>query len=159
MNRRIALLALVLTGCDLFNPDPTKPPPNPPPVSTVPDVELKWLPALPDSSLKLLADLSGGRLAVDPDANDALTALAACTDHVVYCYQPGSVDLRTCLQATKSCTTDTPWTESEVCCPDACKTAYAAAVASGEAANRAFERVFYLEPDCFPGVRALLEAP
>lgn len=157
--RRCALLALLLTGCELINPDPTKPPVTPPPVATVPDLELKWLPSLPDSSLKLLADLSGGRIAVDPDTKDPLTGLAACTDRVTYCYAPGSKDLKACLEAMPTCATETPWTEATACCPDACKTAFSAAVAGGEVPNKAFERVFFLEPDCFPGVRALLEAP
>jgi len=156
---RCALLALLLTGCGLINPDPTKPPDTPPPVATVPDLELKWLPSVPDSSLKLLADLSGGRLAVDPNAKDALTGLAACTDPVTYCYAPGSKDLKTCLDEMPSCKTGTPWTEETPCCPGDCKLAYAAALTAGEAPNKAFERVFFLEPDCYPGVRALLEAP
>lgn len=159
MHWRVVLLALALTGCDWINPDPTKPPDKPPPPATVPDLELKWLPALPDSSLKLVTELSGGRLALDPDASDALTALASCTDVVTTCYAPGSVDLGTCLEAVPSCATQTPWTESAACCPAACKTAFAAAVQGGLVPNRAFERVFFLEPDCFPGVRAMLEAP
>lgn len=153
------VVAVAVAGCDLVNPDSTKPPVTSPPVATVPDLDLKWLPGLPNSSLKLLADVSGGLLAVDEEASDALTALAACTGRVVYCYAPGSLDLKACLEAQPSCGTDAPWTEATPCCPAACKAAYADALSAGEAPNRAFERVFFTQPDCFPGVRALLEAP
>jgi hypothetical protein len=155
---RALLFALFFSGCELINPDPTRPSTNPS-VPKAPDVVLDWLPGIAGSSWKLLTELSGGRLAVDPEAKDALTALAACTDPVVACYTPGTKDLQTCLDAQASCATPTPWTEAAPCCPAACKTAFADALAAGVVPARAFERVFFTEPDCFPGVRALLEAP
>ncbi|MEW5738346.1 MAG: hypothetical protein AB1938_05440 [Myxococcota bacterium] len=159
MHWRVVLLVLALTGCELINPDPTKPSNKPPPPATKPDIEITWLPSLPGSTYKLVTELSGGRLALDPDTSDALTALGFCTDAVTTCYTPGTFELEACLEAVPDCATEQPWTEENVCCPAACKTAFAAAVTGGEAPNRAFERLFFIEPDCFPGVRAMLEAP
>ena len=98
------------------------------------------------------------RLEFDPTAKDALVALGECVDAVTYCYAPGSKELSWCLQNTRTCSTETPWTETP-CCPQACKDGFEAAVAGGLAPPSAIEQVFFVDKDCFPGVRAALEAP
>jgi hypothetical protein len=55
------------------------------------------------------------------------------------------------------CKTSRPWQESEACCPAACVDAYAKARDKGQEPVATFEQVLFTQPDCFPGVRALLE--
>jgi len=107
---------------------------------------------------RLVADVGNARLELDPTHQDALTALGACADLISYCYAPGSLSLSECFGRAAKCTTSTPWAESP-CCPADCQTAFDAEVASGTAPVQALDKVLFRQPDCFPGVRALLEAP
>ena len=107
---------------------------------------------------RLLADVANARLELDPTQRDALTALGECADLVSYCYAPGAYSLGDCFDRSRSCLTQTPWTEAP-CCPVTCKTAFAAEVATGASPRSALEKVLFREPDCFPGVREALESP
>lgn len=107
---------------------------------------------------KLLADVSNARVEIDPTQSDALTALGECADLLSYCYAPPSFTLDRCFSTVRSCTTSTPWGEP-ACCPEACHDAFSREVAAGLTPRAALEKVLFREPDCFPGVRAALEAP
>jgi hypothetical protein len=113
------------------------------------------LPKLDTGNLVLIKTPSGG-LQLDPTGSDALTALGTCSDLVTYCFQPGARSLDECVTAVPQCTTSKPWQEKE-CCPAACADAYAKARDKGQEPISAFEQTFFLQPDCFPGVRSLLE--
>lgn len=125
---------------------------------------LPTLPPVPNllvlgtGATKLLADVSNARVELDPTQSDALTALGQCADLLTYCYAPPAVTLERCFASARTCTTSTPWDEP-ACCPRACHEAFTREVQGGLAPNRALEKVLFLEPDCFPGVRAALEAP
>jgi hypothetical protein len=113
------------------------------------------LPKRPSGNLVLIENPLGG-LQLDPQGDDAITALGACTDLITYCYEPGARSMDECVQAVPQCKTSKPWDEDD-CCPAACADAYAKARDRGQEPVTAFEQTFFLEPDCFPGVRALLE--
>ena len=107
---------------------------------------------------KLLADVSNARVEIDPTQSDALTALGECADLLSYCYAPPSFTLERCFSTARTCTTETPWTE-QACCPQTCRDAFTREVTAGLSPKAALEKVLFREPDCFPGVRAALEAP
>ena len=106
----------------------------------------------------MLADVSNARVEIDPTQRDALTALGECADLLSYCYAPPNFTLARCFASVKGCATEMPWSEP-ACCPAACRDAFNREVAAGLAPNAALDRVLFREPDCFPGVRAALEAP
>lgn len=107
---------------------------------------------------KLLADVSNARVEIDPTQSDALTALGECADLLSYCYAPPSFTLERCFSTARTCATSTPWME-QACCPQACHDAFTREVTAGLTPKAALEKVLFREPDCFPGVRAALEAP
>lgn len=107
---------------------------------------------------KLLADVSNARVEIDPTQSDALTALGECADLLSYCYAPPNFTLARCFSSVKGCATQTPWNEP-ACCPAACRDAFTREVAGGLTPNAALDKVLFRDPDCFPGVRAALEAP
>lgn len=121
-------------------------------------------PISPDTALavlgsRVLANVANATLQIDPTQRDPLTALGECADLVTNCYVPGGADLAFCLELARPCDSDEPWKEKNACCPKACKTAFTAEVSSGSTQRDALEKTFFSAPDCFPGVRALLEAP
>ena len=140
----LVALSLAAGGC--------KDVPNPPEI----DLKALGLPTSIDGAAELIR-VAGSRLDLDPTQNDAISALGRCSDLVTYCYAPGEYSLDECLSRSRTCASRTPWTESEACCPKSCKDAYAAERQGGSAPLDAFEKVLFLEPDCFPGVRAALE--
>lgn len=125
----------------------------------IPDLPKLDLPNVPlpkkDGFLDLI-ETPAGALQIDPRGSDAITALGACTDLITYCFQPGERSLDECVEAVPRCKTSKPWDE-DACCPTACAEAYSQARGQGQEPIAAFEKSFFLEPDCFPGVRALLE--
>ena len=125
----------------------------------IPDLPKLDLPSVPlpkkDGLLELI-ETPAGSLQIDPSGSDAITALGACTDLITYCFQPGERSLDECVEAVPRCKSSKPW-EEEDCCPAACAEAYSRARDQGQEPIAAFEKSFFLEPDCFPGVRALLE--
>jgi hypothetical protein len=123
----------------------------------LPQVDLPGvaLPKRASGNLVLIENPLGG-LQLDPRGDDAITALGACSDLITYCFEPGSRSVDECVQAVPQCKTSKPWEEDD-CCPAACADAYAKARERGQEPFAAFEQTFFLEPDCFPGVRALLE--
>ncbi len=146
----LLLLPLLLAGCDgLKKFDPPD----------LPKVDLKNLP-LPRSEdgLPLLFEAAGARLVLDLNSRDALTALGACTDWVTNCYAPPERSLDACVEAAPVCATQRPWEEQAPCCPKDCTARYAKARSSGRSETDAFEQVFFLEGDCFPGLKTALEA-
>lgn len=156
MRHALALVfPLLLLACDRTDkplPDGgvvVKPPPS------VFDVNL--FPPLPGGT-KLFAEATNVRFELDPTTKDAISALGLCADAVAYCYDPAGRDLADCLASTRSCDTTTPWNET-ACCPQPCKDAFVDRLDAGAAQYDAFEQVFFLAPDCFPGVRAALEGP
>lgn len=128
----------------------------------LPDLPKVDLPSVPLPKLGagklLLIEASRARVELDPTVDDALTALGACTDLVTYCYAPGERSLDQCVEAAPACASARPWEEDAACCPKACASAYEKARKGGAAPLDALEQTFFLAPDCFPGVRALLEA-
>jgi hypothetical protein len=143
------LVALALAGCP--PPDTTEyvePPPTP--------LDFALFPAVTGSS-RLFAEVTEARLEFDPTTKDAITALGLCVDAASYCYAPGtSKELGWCLEHTRTCATQTPWSERP-CCPRACKDEFAAAVDGGTAPAKALEEVFFVKKSCFPGVVEALE--
>ena len=123
-----------------------------------PVINLALLVALSTSTNKFLAETANARLEVDPTARDPLTALGECADAVSYCYAPPLLGITECLASVRHCETETPWLETLPCCPKACVTAFSAELQAGQSEMQALETVFFREPDCFPGVRAALEA-
>jgi hypothetical protein len=127
----------------------------------IPDLPKVDLPSvgLPTRSGNLLViQTPMGGLELNPSGSDAITAVGTCTDLITYCYEPGARSVDECVEAVPRCSTSTPWKEED-CCPSACTEAYSKARGQGQEPIDAFEKTFFLEPDCFPGVRALLEAP
>ncbi len=108
---------------------------------------------------KLLADVGNAKLEIDPTVRDPLTGLAACADFISYCYAPPNIGIGECFERARKCETAEPWNEASPCCPVACQTAFDGAVAGGMSHVQALEKVLFREPDCYPGVRAALEAP
>lgn len=151
MPLRLSLLlaAIWFAGCPK-EPSPYVEPPDSP-------LDVTLFPAVTGDS-RLFADVAGARLEFDPTVKDAIVALGQCVDATTYCYTPGSKELSWCLQNTRTCATQSPWNEKP-CCPQACKDAFEAAVDGGVAPSAAMEKVFFVDKDCFPGVRAALEAP
>ena len=127
--------------------------------STPPDLTALLTAVFGTSATKLLADVGNAKLELDPTVKDPLTGLAACADLVSYCYAPPTVGVSECFTRARACTTAEPWNESSPCCPTACKAAFDAEVDGGLGQVDALEKVLFREPDCFPGVRAALEAP
>lgn len=122
----------------------------------LPKVDLPSAP-LPKKGLNLdVIETPLGGLQLDPRGSDAITALGSCTDLITYCFEPGKRSLDECMDSVPRCKTSKPWEEDE-CCPSACADAYAKARDKGQEPVAAFEQTFFLEPDCFPGVRTLLE--
>ncbi len=113
-------------------------------VASLPRADAGWL----------LIEASSARIEVDPSATDAITAVGACSDLVTYCATRGN-SLDTCVSSARSCLTSIPWHEP-ACCPAACKNGYVAARAT-LAPIPAFEKAFFEDLDCFPGLRAALE--
>lgn len=121
----------------------------------LPKLDLSGLPTGADGK-PILIEIAGSKIRLDPEQRDALTALGACTDMVAYCVEGGEADLAGCVAQARECKTSTPWTESP-CCPKGCQDAFAKAVKGGAQPLAAFDRTFFTQPDCFPGVRDALE--
>jgi hypothetical protein len=144
-----ALLPLGL-ACDAGTLDIPDEIPAPPKVD-VPNLSLPK-----KGSLFSLIETSAGSIQLNPASSDALTAVGTCTDLITYCFEPGARSLDTCVDAAPRCKTSEPWKEAD-CCPSACTDAYSQARRQGQEPIAAFEKAFFLEPDCFPGIRSLLE--
>ena len=102
----------------------------------------------------ILIEASTARIEVDPTAQDAITAVGACSDLITYCVG-SSRGLDDCVASAPACLTDQPWLEKP-CCPAACKAAYTGARAD-DPPTRSFERAFFETPDCFPGLTNALQ--
>jgi hypothetical protein len=126
---------------------------TPPELPKIDLAGLAW-PTTPDGKYVLI-QATTAHFEIDPTASDAITAVGTCSDLITYCFSSGE-PLDTCVEATSDCQTQRPW-EERTCCPSACKAAYQKARKTAEPID-AFERAFFLEPDCFPGLRAALEA-
>ncbi|MDP3500535.1 MAG: hypothetical protein Q8S33_09385 [Myxococcales bacterium] len=157
---RRLLVVLVATSCGTLQPLPDGGttgsgfvlPQLPPPQN------LALFASIGAGSTRLLAEVANARVEIDPTQRDALTALGECADLLSYCYAPPNLTLARCFASVKGCATQTPWTEP-ACCPAACRDAFTREVAAGLPPNAALDKVLFAEPDCFPGVRAALEAP
>ena len=147
MRLPLLLAAVLVAGCP---PSEYVEPPDSP-------LDVTLFPVVAGGS-RIFADVNGARLEFDPTVKDAIVALGQCVDATTYCYKPGQKELSWCLQHTRTCTTDAPWNEKP-CCPQACKDAFESTVDGGVAPSVAIEKVFFQDKDCFPGVRAALEAP
>ena len=135
------------------------------PLPDLPPLSLPPLPELPDLSTlphpdgnAVLIQISDSRLEIDPTASDAITAVGTCTDLIAYCVAP-SRSIETCVAATPTCRTEQPWTEAIPCCPGACHSDFAAAVAAGADPLAAFTDTFFRGATCFPGVADALAGP
>ena len=112
------------------------------------------LPRTSTGTISLL-QIANIRLEINPSLHDPLTALGACADLVTDCYHPPNVSLDQCMTSAASCRTAEPWNET-ACCPTACRDSYQRARQSGVAPTAALDRVFFQQPDCFPGVHAMI---
>lgn len=140
----LAALALVLSGC-----------PEKVLKKELPKIDFSSLPLPKSADGKLiLIEASTARLEIDPSASDAITAVGACTDLVALCAAGDALDL--CVQNARECQTSRPWEERDACCPAACKKSYESARKSLGPID-AFEQSFFLQPDCFPGLKSALE--
>lgn len=141
---------LVLCGCKVELPKINVP--------ALPQVDLVTLPLpkTPDGKY-LLMQLSQAHLEIDPTVRDPLTAVGDCVDQITYCYEPKSRSLDECVRSVRTCSTSTPWTEPLGCCPKACQDGYQKAVDDGLEGKAAFDKVFFEQHDCFPGVADALE--
>lgn len=142
----LAAAALLLGGCEKV----VKKLPD------LPEVDLSLFPKSGGDQNRLLADVSAARIEIDPTMSDAITAVGACVDQVVSCYQPGSAPLADCLERARVCETKEPWNEA-TCCPQPCKDDFTKAVEKGATEADAFDTVFFADGTCFPGLRAALE--
>ena len=122
----------------------------------LPAVDLAVLPHDATGRITVM-EIAGSRLDLDPSQSDAITALGACADLVSYCAESSSLD--DCVHGARTCSTSTPWNESQSCCPSACGVAYDQARSGGASPTAAFDRVWFETPDCFPGARSALESP
>lgn len=124
-----------------------------------PDVALPTFP-LPKNANGLyeLLEVAGSSIQIDPTLSDPISAVGRCTDLITACYEGGTA-LDACVDATRRCTTHEPWKEKEDCCPSACVAGFASERKTNADALASYEKVFFLEPGCFPGVLAALEAP
>jgi hypothetical protein len=120
-----------------------------------PDIDLA---VFGTGATKLIADVGNSRLELDPTQRDALTGLAQCADLISYCYAPGTATVTQCFASTRKCLTQEPWNE-QPCCPATCASAFEAELDGGLSPVDALEKVLFRDHECFPGVRALLEAP
>lgn len=133
----------------------------------------KHLPDIPDGSLPQIAlpsfplpknadglyellEVAGSSIQIDPTLSDPISAVGRCTDLITACYEGGTA-LDGCVTATRRCTTNEPWKEDEDCCPSSCVDRFADERKSNPDALASYEKVFFLEPGCFPGVLAALE--
>ena len=127
-------------------------------------------PPLPDlSALKLPVTETGGymlfpvdtgesqgRMEIQDDLRDPLTALGACTRWIVGCVEPGSRSLDDCARSVPQCETDEPWNEEAHCCPASCYDQYAALRRTGVESIAAFDAPYFANASCFPGLEDLL---
>lgn len=175
MTRLLLVVAVWCSGCDLLKKLPVDPPvgggsggngggggsggsqSTTPPDLTVAVQVFGTVAA--GGATRLLADVGNSRLEIDPTVKDPLTGLAGCADLISYCYAPPAIGVSECFGRSRVCTTTEPWNEPSPCCPSECKTAFENEVAGGLSQALALEKVLFREPDCFPGVRAALEAP
>lgn len=149
--RRLGWLAAIgLSSCPLL--------PSSSDSTVLPAGNLGVFSSVGNSARRLLADVGNARVELDPTQQDALTALGACADLLSYCYAPPEVTIAMCWGRARECGTQAPWTE-EPCCPVTCRDAFVDEVNRGLTPAAAVEKVLFVEPDCFPGVRAALEAP
>lgn len=135
--------------CPVGRPVTFDPPPPP-------DLEAAHVPRLPDGQYLMLA-IPGAQLTLDPTLRDPVTALGTCTAWITSCVAPASRSIDDCARSAPPCATDRPWEEATACCPAACFDAYQDARRAGAEALAAYGQVYFREPDCFPGVRALLQ--
>lgn len=150
MRLLLVCVGVLLAGCETKPSRYVEPPP-------LPLFDFQLFPSLPGGS-RLLAEVANARIEFDPTAKDAITAVGLCVDAATYCYEPGVRSLESCLEGTRTCTTEEPWTEA-ACCPDACKTAFAVALKNGATEADALDQVFFQDQSCFPGLQAAQEAP
>lgn len=106
-----------------------------------------------------LVAVPGAALQYDPTLRDPLTALAACSQWVLGCFQPGARTLDACMSAVPACTSATPWLEAAPCCPAACKSRYLEERESTTDPYTALDAVLFQDGACLPGVNALLGRP
>ena len=139
-------------------PDDWVEPYAPPPEVEVPPLPPSGVDQLPTDADGLATGFQadGVQLRFDPAIRDPITALGRCADLVSYCVRPPERTLDACVASARPCAGDRPWEEDAACCPAACQVGYAQARAGGLWPIPAFERVFFDEPTCFPGVVARL---
>ncbi len=90
-----------------------------------------------------------GQYLNDPETPDALRE--RCSTLVTSCYVPSETSIDSCVHQSRICSSVPPWTESEACCPQACKDAYASRRGAGEEPLKAFLAALHEAPGCIPG--------
>lgn len=120
-----------------------------PPVLQPPSLPTFALPKSKDGTYQLI-EVAGSQLDINPAQKDPITAVGACADLVTSCYRGGKL-LDECVAEARACKTAQPWNE-EACCPKECAAGFFVQRSAGAAGLAAFEKVYFLEPSCFPGV-------
>jgi hypothetical protein len=113
------------------------------------------LPVLDNGNL-LAFTTSGINLEINPEKKDALTALGGCAEWISGCFEPGSRSLDDCVRSSPECATNTPWDESEWCCPLDCKQGYYTLRWDDVEDYVAVTQVLFEDGSCMPGLTALL---
>lgn len=128
-----------------------------PPSVTVPPLERPDLTAFPrdDAGRPMLISVPGAELLIDETQRDPVFTLATCGALISGCVSPQRT-LDACVVSAPICATSTPWTESALCCPAACRDRFESQRAAGVSAFDAFKQVYFDDPGCFPGVLELL---
>lgn len=134
-------------ACPVGRPVAFEPPPPP-------DLTAAHLPRLANGQFLVLV-IPGAQLTIDPTLRDPVTALGACTAWITACVDPAR-SLDDCARSALPCATERPWEEAAACCPATCFEAYQQARRAGAEPLAAYGRVYFKEPDCFPGLRDLL---
>jgi hypothetical protein len=82
---------------------------------------------------------------------DAVSALEACTRRIYECPYGNLRTFDACAISIPACKTDPWWTDEEVCCPQACMNAYAAARAAGKNQITAMQDAYRADGTCGGG--------
>ncbi|MGZ6123861.1 MAG: hypothetical protein ACXWLR_02820, partial [Myxococcales bacterium] len=87
-------------------------------------------------------------LNVPVQRTDAASALSACTRRISECAYGKLRSFDACAISVPACKTDLWWTDDDVCCPQQCMDAYAAARAAGRNEMSALMAVYRTDGTC-----------
>lgn len=116
------------------------------------------LPPGPGGIGYMLLSLGDGDLGFDPLLRTPATAAAECAGAIMSCFAAGERNWAGCLVAVPTCTTATPWEDSEIaCCASACVERYQELRRAGLTNPGAVAAAIYEAPSCMPGLDAFTD--